>query len=126
MKFIDMSKYDDYPKSLRKNKYLFIFCMLIISVISFALFYVYVNIQSILLAFKEFKGYAEDGSRLYEWNLSNFTFLFKELFGSSETSTSLALAFKNTLLLFFCGNAISFPMGCMVARRKLKILYNLS
>lgn len=115
MKFIDMSKYDDYPKSLRKNKYLFIFCMLIISVISFALFYVYVNIQSILLAFKEFKGYAEDGSRLYEWNLSNFTFLFKELFGSSETSTSLALAFKNTLLLFFCGNAISFPMGCIVS-----------
>lgn len=115
MKIIDMRKYDDYPKSLRKNKYIFIFCMLIISVVSFLVFYVYVNLQSILLAFQEFVDYADDGSRMYRWNLSNFRFLFKELLGNSETSTSLALAFKNTLLLFFWGNIVSFPMGCIVS-----------
>lgn len=115
MKLIDMRKYDDYPKSLRKNKYKFIFCMLIISVVSFALFYVYVNIQSILLAFKEFVDYAADGTNIYKWSFNNFRFLFRELAGNSETSTSLLLAFKNTLLLFFWGNAISFPMGCVVS-----------
>lgn len=94
-----MSKYDDYPKSLRKNKYKFIICMLAISVVSFAVFYVYVNINSILLAFKEFVGYGDDGKSVYTWSLGNFRKLFAELSGG-ESSTSLLLALRNTLLLF--------------------------
>lgn len=114
MKFFDMSKYDDYPKSLRKNKYKFIICMLAISVVSFAVFYVYVNINSILLAFKEFVGYGDDGKSVYTWSLGNFRKLFAELSGG-ESSTSLLLALRNTLLLFFCGNLVAFPMGCVVS-----------
>lgn len=115
MKLLDMRKYDDYPKGLRKNKYKFVFCMLIVSIISFLLFYVYVNIQSILLAFKEFVDYADDGSEIYKWSFQNFSTIFKELFEDGATSTSLLLAFRNTLLLFFFGNLISFPMGCLVS-----------
>ncbi len=114
MKLIDMSKYDDYPKSLRKNKYKFIICMLAISVVSFAVFYVYVNINSILLAFKEFVGYADDGTSLYKWSFENYRKIFAELSGGNS-ATSLLLALRNTLLLFFCGNAVAFPMGCVIS-----------
>lgn len=114
MKLLDMRKYDDYPKSLRKNKYVFVIGMLGISIVSFFLFYVYVNIQSILLAFQELVGYAEDGTKLYQFTLNNFAFFFKEVFGG-ESGTDLGLAFKNSLLLFFCGNAVTFPMGCIVS-----------
>ena len=54
MKLFDAKRYEDFPKPLRKHKYIFIFAMLILSVISFAVFYVGINLQSILLAFRKF------------------------------------------------------------------------
>ncbi|MFR6640929.1 MAG: hypothetical protein ACLUSP_06080 [Christensenellales bacterium] len=115
MKFFDMSKYNDYPKPLRKGKYPFIICMLSLSIISFAVFYLGVNIQSILLAFKKFTGYATDGSEIYVWSWDNFRNIFLELSGGGTSSTQLLQAFKNSLFLFFAGNGVTIPTGCFIS-----------
>lgn len=115
MKLIDWSKYDDYPKPLRKNKYKFIFCMLFLSILSFAVFYVGINAQSILMAFRSFVGYAEDGTEMYVWTFDNFRKIFSELSGNRQASTKLLQAFKNSLLLFFFGNLITLPVGCLLS-----------
>ena len=115
MKFFDMSKYNDSPKPLRKGKYPFIICMLSLSIISFAVFYLGVNIQSILLAFKKFTGYATDGSEIYVWSWDNFRNIFLELSGGGTSSTQLLQAFKNSLFLFFAGNGVTIPTGCFIS-----------
>ena len=115
MKFFDMSKYNDYPKPLRKGKYPFIICMLSLSIISFAVFYLGINIQSILLAFKKFTGYAADGSEIYVWSWDNFRNIFLELSGGGTSSTQLLQAFKNSLFLFFAGNGVTIPTGCFIS-----------
>lgn len=116
MKLFNPERYYDYPKPLRKNKYPFIICMIGLSVVSFFLFFVNTNIQSILLAFKRFEGYAEDGTDIYKWSLYNFKLLFRELSDSESTAgTSLLLSLKNTLLIYFVGNGITFPLGCFIS-----------
>lgn len=113
MKFFE--RYNDYPKPLRKGKYPFIICMIALSVFSFAVFYVGINLQSILLAFKRFEGFAADGSEIYSWTTENFANIFKELAGEGNSSTQLLQAFKNTLLLYVCGNAFTFPMAWFIS-----------
>ncbi len=113
--WIDMRKYDDYPKSLRKNKYKFIFCFMILSILSFLIFYVGVNLQSILLAFQKFVRESPMDPGHYEWTLDNFRNIFKELSGNSVASTQLLEAFKNTLFLFVMGNIVTLPMGFFIA-----------
>lgn len=115
MKLFDSERYADYPKPLRKGKYPFIICMLSLSIISFAVFYVGINIQSILLAFKRFVGYGENGVELYEWSLNNFRNIFLELSGEGTSSTQLRQAFKNSLFLFFAGNGVTIPTGCFIS-----------
>lgn len=110
------SRYDDLPKPLRKNKYKFILLMLIPSVLSFAVFYVAVNFQSIALAFRQFTGYDAAGHETYIWTWKNFSRIFQEISDPSGTSgTQLLQAVKNTLLLYFCGNAITIPMACFIS-----------
>ena len=116
MKLFRAENYYDFPKPLRKNKYPFIICMIGLSVISFFLFFVNTIIQSILLAFKKFVGYAENGEDIYEWSVYNFKLIFRELSDSnSEAGTSLLLSLKNTLLIYVFGNAVTFPLGCFIS-----------
>lgn len=61
MKFSE--RYNDFPKPLRKGKYPFIICMISLGIVMFAVFYVGINIQSILMAFRRFEGYGENGNR---------------------------------------------------------------
>lgn len=115
MKILNMEKYADYPKPLRKHKYKFIFLMLLPSLASFAVFYVAINLQSILLAFREFTGYTPDGGETYIWSLENFRNIFRELNSSATAATQLLQATKNTLLLYFFGNIITFPLACVIS-----------
>lgn len=114
MKFIDMRKYDDFPKPLRNNKYKFIICMLIISVISWAVFYVYLNLSSILMAFKQFVGYV-NGEEIYVWSLGNFTKFWDELTTKSYIASSFKEALKNTLFLYVFGNLVTIPSSFIIS-----------
>lgn len=59
---------DDYmAKPLRKGKTLFIFCMVIVALVNFAIFYVAVNINSIIMAFKWYD--ADLGYHVISWGI---------------------------------------------------------
>ena len=101
MKILDMRKYDDYPKALRKHKYPFILVMLSLSIISFAVFYVGINLQSILLAFRVHVKENPMDLGHYEWTLQQFSNVWTSL-TNPTSSDKLLIALKNTLFLF-CG-----------------------
>ena len=99
-----LDKYDNMPKSMRKGKYSFVFLMAFPALAGLAVFYFYVNFNSILLAFKD--------ARTNEYSLINFQQLFAE-FKSSDTVIVQAL--KNTLYFFILGSFITPVIGYFVA-----------
>lgn len=110
------AQYNDYPKPLRKGKYTFVLAMIIPSVIAWLVFYVAVNLESILLAFQQFQGYAADGkTEIYKWGFGNFEKLYNELTSSAYTSGQFKGALRNTLFLFVVGNAIVFPLQFFIS-----------
>ena len=48
-----MKQFDDMPKAFRKSKYIFVYLMVSLAIVNFIVFYVAVNLNSILLAFQE-------------------------------------------------------------------------
>lgn len=117
-----MRKYDDFPKSLRKNKYPFIICMLGLSLLSFAVFYVGINFNSIMLAFKKHVKKSPMDVGHYEWTFDQFKNVWYSLTQSSS-SDKLLIALKNTLFLFFMGNAVTLPMACFISYYLWKKMY---
>lgn len=111
-----LSKYDDIPKFHRKRKYLFVYSMTILSVISFAVFYVAVNIDSILMAFQEFTSFDPNTGRAeYKWSLANFSRFWEEMTYKGYATQNFKAALKNTLFIFFLGNAWAIPMQFIVS-----------
>ena len=111
-----LRKYDDLPKFHRKRKYTFVFFMIIWSIIDFLVFYVAVNISSILMAFQEFTGYdPETYQATYKWSFENFRHFWADITYDGWASTSFRNALRNTLFLFVLGNAWSIPMQFLVS-----------
>ena len=125
MKWLDMRKYDDYPKSLRKNKYKFILLMLTLSILSFLVFYVGINFQSIMLAFKVHVKENPMDIGHYEWSTRQFKNVWTSL-TDTTSANHLRTAFKNTLFLFVMGNLVTFPMGCFISYYLWKKMYGYS
>ena len=101
------------PTELKKRKIkrvLFILSMMIIPAIHYALFYVYVNIDSFLIAFK----IPKNGELVYSFD--NFKWAFDNIFhGEFLLDTDdLRLAFVNTFKSFAI-DTIMFPIGLFVA-----------
>lgn len=103
--------YHDFPTSLQKGKYVFILCMIIVPVVGFAIFYVTININSILLAFQKFVGYDEEGHEQYQWGFYQFKTAFELL---TSDDGVLRLALKNTLI-FFLTNTLLLPVNFIVS-----------
>ena len=110
-----MSRYNDFPKPLRKYKYLFVFLMLILSIVSWAVFYVYVNLNSIVMAFQEFVGYDESNHAIYIWSFDNFRRFWEEMTFMGYASQQFKAALKNTLFLFVMGNIVTIPMTYLIS-----------
>ncbi len=110
-----MSQYDDMPKSLRKGKYGFVISMMALGIISWLVFYVYVNIESILMAFQEFKGYDENYQEIYEWSFYNFRHFWEEMTYGGWAAASFRDALINTLLFFVVGNAFVIPLTYLIS-----------
>ena len=90
----------------KKNKdRAFIFLMLLLPVAQFAVFYVYVNVDSILMAFQ-----IKEGDAFY-WGIDNFKTLFEE-FGRSDSIISGALL--NTFIFFVTAVGITFPLSFLL------------
>lgn len=103
--------YHDFPTPLQKGKYLFIFCMIIVPVVGFAIFYVTTNINSILLAFQRFTGYDEEGHEQYQWGFYQFKTAYESM---TSDDGVLLLALKNTLI-FFLTTSLLLPVNFIVS-----------
>ncbi len=92
----------------------FIIAMLALPILNFFVFYLYVNFDSILLAFQVPRGDE------MKWSLQNFNMLFDE-FGSSSSELSTALL--NTMKYFFSGLLITLPISfclCYFLYKKIR------
>lgn len=93
-------------KQKNKRKILFLTLMLAFPVLHFLIFWVYVNLSSILLAFK-----LEIGG-VSSYTLGNFEMLFAEL---TQSDSNLWGYLKNTLSFFLVGTLISLPLAGVMA-----------
>lgn len=86
---------------------LFIIGMLFIPVVHLLIFWLYKNIDSILLAFQ--MPAAGGGTK---WGFENFGTLFKEF---TLPDSNILGALKNTFIFFFADLLITFPLAILVA-----------
>ena len=87
-------------KSMRRSMALFAWAVMSVQVLLFAVFYVYQNFSSILLAFRD----AGTGA----FTLDNFKFILTEIVASGGNST-LFIALRNTVLFFLLGLVLMIP-----------------
>ena len=99
------AKYSRF-QSRKIQRGIFIGLMLSVGLIQFAIFWLYVNFDSILMAFRLS---TKEG---IVWTFDNFRRFFHEF---SIPEYELALALKNTLLLFLVGTIIGLPTSLLFA-----------
>lgn len=83
------------------KKHIFCYGMMLPSIISFCVFYVYINFSSIMMAFQELQ---PNGS--YVWGFGNFSFFFEELFAEGSLFSEGLI---NSLIFFFSGILLGMP-----------------
>lgn len=88
------------------KRHLFIIGMLAIALVNFAVFWVYVNVDSILMAFQL---PTRTGT---VWSFDNFARFFREV---KIPEFELGLAVKNTLLLYVVGTVVGLPLSVLFA-----------
>ena len=96
---------DDMPKSFRRGKYVFCYSMLSLTIVSFAIFYVWININSILMAFQENLGGGQ-----YKYSFENFRQIINYL---KMPDSDLRIGLVNTLIYFAVGLCINFPLSLL-------------
>ena len=101
-------------KKLSKRKiseYIFCYGMLLLPLVQFAIFYVWINSNSIIMAFQEFDGYGENGGELFKWSFYNFQRFFREW---SNPNSVIMGALVNTFKYFAAGLCM-VPLSFFVA-----------
>ena len=93
-------------KQIRMRRRVFIIGMLSIAVLNFLVFWLYVNFNSILMAFQS----QTKGGLV--WTLDNFTRFFKEV---KISDFQLWLAVKNSVLLYVSGTFFTLPLSLLFA-----------
>ena len=91
---------------IRIRRSLFIIGMLSIAVINFLVFWLYVNFNSILMAFQM------QTSKGLIWTMDNFERFFREV---KIEDFQLGLAIKNSMLLYVTSTFISLPLSLLFA-----------
>lgn len=84
----------------RLKKTVFVWTMLFLAVINFLIFWLYVNFNSIVIAFRK----PDTG----KFSLENFSRMFREM---GQESSSLKGAVLNSFYYFFAGIFITFPLS---------------
>lgn len=91
-------------KTKRRNQKIFYTCLLIYPVAQFLIFYVFVNINSILLAFQT---YDVDTATFYYTGFNNFIDVVYDLFNDVEMKTATINSFK----IYFFSLVIGLPLN---------------
>lgn len=98
---------DSMPKSLRRGKYLFCYAMLLPALVSFGVFYIWINFNSILMAFRE-----NIGGGNYVYTFDNFKKIIQYL---GTPDHDLRIGLENALLYFAAGICVSFPLSFVLS-----------
>ncbi len=106
-------QFEKMPKTYRKGSTIFIISMLIISLLWFAVFYVGVNFNSILMAFKTVVGVTDNGEAIFEYSLKNYEILWNEL--TAEGDTLIKISIRNTLKYFALNFFVTIPITYFVS-----------
>lgn len=88
----------------RRGELIFYCCLIAYPILQFFVFYICVNINSILLAFKQ---YDIDTATYSFWGFGNFT----EFIGDVMEDYAMRRAFTNSFWLYFCGLVIGMPLN---------------
>ena len=88
----------------------FIITMLAIPIVSFLFFYVYINFNSILMAFQE---PLFDGRGGYRWGFGNFEKFFQK-FAVVGTEENMGLYLRNTIIYFCQDMFIMLPLSLII------------
>ena len=99
-------------KTQKKKKLIFYTLLLIFPVVQFLIFYVFVNINSILLAFQEFDSQTATFNFLgIEQFFDNFKEVIDDIFNDIEMKTATINSFK----IYFCSLIIGTPLNLIFA-----------
>lgn len=88
----------------------FIVTMLAIPIVAFLFFYVYINFNSILMAFQE---PLFDGRGGFRWGFGNFEQFFRK-FAVVGTEENMGLFLRNTFIYFFQDMFIMLPLSLII------------
>ena len=91
-----------FTLSIQAKDKIFIWGMLALPILNFLVFYLYVNFDSLLMAFQ-----VPVGNEI-EWGFDNFRTMFKEF---SLSGSVLSVALKNTLIYFFASLLLTLPLS---------------
>lgn len=103
---------DKKLSNVTRSKYIFCYCFVLVAVLHFIVFYVLVNANSILMAFKEYKGIDENFNEVYTWSFAQFERMIKD-FNLEESSLTIGLI--NTLKYFGLNVFIMLPLALFIA-----------
>lgn len=95
-----MVKKQKKEKKFQQGKTLFLFCILIVPIVQWLIFWFYVNLDSILLAFKD--------ARTGDWTFDNFSVFWE---GLTSPYGAIGTAALNTLKYFF--NQMIIALVCL-------------
>ena len=104
------NKFHVKQKTLRE--WLFAYGMILLPLIQFIIFYVWLNANSIIMAFQESTfEWDENGNEIFRWSMYNFSRFFKEW---SNPESVIVSAMRNTLKYFTAG-VIMVPLTFFVS-----------
>lgn len=90
--------------SKRRGELIFLTCMLVLPIVQWLIFWLYVNVQSIALAFQDPHG---------AFTFSNFSAFWDEL--TATTGKTIGVAVKNTMIYFAVGVLLQLPGALIIA-----------
>ena len=108
-------------KGIRNGKqWIFYGCMVALPLAHFALFYVYVNINSIFLAFKSYDANVSDfvwnkGSELFDNFKTVLKMFFDPTYAPGNFSQAMGNSFRNSILIKVLLWVVNTPIGLMLS-----------
>lgn len=93
-------------KPVNWKRGLFLVGMCIVPILHFLIFYLYVNFDSIMMAFQTLKG----GKMV--WGFDNFELFFKEI---ANPQSEIAMSLDNTLIFFGVSLLVIMPLTTLIA-----------
>ena len=93
-------------KKYQWKRALFIVGMILVPILHFLIFYLYVNLDSVLMAFQKF----EQGKM--KVSFGNFTLFFKQI---TDTESQIVESLKNTLTFFSVNLFLLLPLTLFIA-----------